>query len=151
MWRKKGKGLKKEYTAKGKKEGTGGSVAQFMVAIAHGKGVIKCHHYSGNINAETFADFVKEHFPEMFKAGNNTKGKLFLQDGEPSQNSRLAQDAMDAIPCRLFKIPVWSPDLNPIENVFHLVCNQLRKDAIEKNISKETFEQFCWRIKKSLY
>ena len=29
--------------------------------------VIKCHHYYGNINAETFADFVEEHFPEMFK------------------------------------------------------------------------------------
>ena len=28
--------------------------------------------------------------------------------------------------------------------------NQRRNDAIEKNISKETFEQFCWRIKKSL-
>ena len=58
-----------------------------MVAIAHGKGVIKCHHYNGNINAETFADFVKEHFPEMFKAGNNNKGRLFLQDG------------INAIPC----------------------------------------------------
>ena len=106
--------------------------------------------YDGNINAETFVDFVKEHFPEMFKSGNNTKGRLILQDGDPSQNSRMAQDAMDAIPCRLFKIPDRSPDLNPIENAFHLVEKQLRKDAIEKNISKETFQQFCWRIKKTL-
>ena len=53
MWQKKGEGLKREYTAKGKKEGMGGRVAQFMVAIAHGKGVIKCHHYNCNINAET--------------------------------------------------------------------------------------------------
>ena len=137
-------------TAKGKKEGTGGRVARFMVTVVHGKGVIKCHHYNGNINAETFADFVKEHFPEMFKSGNNTKGRLFLQDGDPSQNSRMAQDAMDAIPCRLLKIPDRSPDLNPIENAFHLVGKQLRKDAIEKNISKENFQQFCWRIKKNL-
>ena len=86
----------------------------------------------------------------MFKSGNNTKGRLFLQDGDPSQNSRMAQDAMDAIPCRLFKIPARSPDLNPIENVFHLLEKQLRKDAIEKNISKETFQQFCCRIKKTL-
>ena len=86
----------------------------------------------------------------MFKSGNNTKGRLILQDGDPSQNSRMAQDAMDAIPCRLLKIPDRSPDLNPIENVFHLVGKQLRKDAIEKNISKENFQQFCWRIKKNL-
>ena len=86
----KGEGLKREYTAKGKKEGTSGRVARFMVAIAHGKEVIKCNHYNGNINGETFADFLKQHFPEMFKSGNNTKGRLFLQDGNPSQNSRMA-------------------------------------------------------------
>ena len=34
--------------------------------------------------------------------------------------------------------------------MFHLVGNQLRKDAVGKNISKETFEQLFWRIKKSL-
>lgn len=150
MWRKRGEGLKRKYTAKGKKEGTGGRVARFMVAITHGKGVIKCYHYNDHINAEKFADFVREHFPEMFKAGNNSMGKLFLQDGDPSQNSRMALDAMDAIPCRLFKIPARSPDLNPIENVFHLVGKQLRQDAMDKNITKETFDQFCYRIKKTL-
>ena len=62
----------------------------------------------------------------------------------------MAQDAMDATPCRLYKIPARSPDSNPIENLFHLVGSQLRKDTIKKNISKETFEQFCWRIKKGL-
>ena len=113
-----------------------------MVIYARGKGVIKCHHYNGNINAETFGDFVKKYFPEMFKAGNNTKEKLFLQEGDLSQNSRTAQDAMHAIPCRLFKIPVRPPDLNPIKNVFDLVGNKLRKDVIERNISKETFKQF---------
>ena len=51
MWWKRGQGIKREYTAKGKKEVTGGRVARFTVAIAHGKGVIKCHHYNGNINA----------------------------------------------------------------------------------------------------
>ena len=75
--RKSGEGFKREYTTKGKKEGTGGRVARFMVEIAHGKRFTKCHHYNGNINAETFADFLKEHFPEMFKSGNNTKEGYF--------------------------------------------------------------------------
>ena len=98
-----------------------------MVAIANGKVVIKCHHYNDNINAETFRDFVKKHFPEMFKAGNNYKGSLFLQDGGLSQNILMAPDATDDIPCRLFKRPAGSPDLNPIESVFHLVGSQLRR------------------------
>ena len=144
MWWKRGEGLKSEYSAKRKKEGFGGKVARFMVAIAHWKKVIKSHHCNGNNNAE------KVHLPEMFKAGNNTNERLYLQDGYPSQNSLMAQDVMDAILCRLFKIPARSPDLNHTENVFHLVDNQLRKDAMKKHIPKEFFEQFCWRIKKSL-
>ena len=44
-WKKKGESLSKECLSKGKKEGVGGRVAKFMVAIAHGKGVIKCHLY----------------------------------------------------------------------------------------------------------
>ena len=126
-------------------------MAKFMVAITHGKGVIECHHYEGNINGETFSQFIRDHFPTMFVRGNNKKGKLFLQDGDPSQNCRLSQDAMDTIPCRLFKIPIRSPALNPIENLFHLVGKTLRKDAIEKQTGKETFEQYVRRVKETLF
>ena len=59
----------------------------------------------------------------------------------------MAQDATDAAQCQLFKIPARSLDFNPTEDVFHLVGNKLRKDGMEKNISKETLEQFCWQIK----
>ena len=44
-----------------------------MLAIANGKGAVKFHHYNRNIYVENFADFVRGHFPEMFKAGNNFK------------------------------------------------------------------------------
>ena len=121
-----------------------------MLFRSHGKGVIKCHRYEGSINGEKFSEFVTAHFPEMFNEGNNVKGSLFLQDGDPSQNSKLAMNAMDAIPCRLFKIPARSPDLNPIENFFHSVGKELRKNTRENNITKETYAQFCWRVKKTL-
>lgn len=151
MWRLKGHGLKREYVGKGKKEGTAGKMARFMVAIAHGKGVIYCHQYHGKIDGEKFAEFVRRHFPALFRMGNNVTGKLFLQDGDPSQNSAVAKEAMEEVPCRLFKIPPRSPDLNPIENVFNLVGEKLRKDALQKQITKETYEQFCIRIKQTMY
>lgn len=150
MWRKKGDGLKREYTAKGKKEGCEGRMARFMVAICHGKGVIKCHRYEGKMNGEKFKEFVQGHFPEMFKMGNNSRGKLFLQDGDPSQNSKVVMDAVEKIPCQLFSIPPRSPDLNPIENIFHLAGKALKKDALNRNIVKETYEQFTDRIKHTL-
>ena len=55
MWRKPSQGLKRQCTAKGSKTGAGGRKANFMVAIAHGKGVIKCWHYEGRINGELFS------------------------------------------------------------------------------------------------
>ena len=72
-------------------------MARFMVAIAYGKGVIKCHQYHGNVNSEMCADFIKEQFPSMFENSPNPKGKLFLQDGDPSQNSALAREAMESV------------------------------------------------------
>ena len=148
-WKKPGESLHQYCTAKGKKEGVGGKMVKLMVAISHKSGVIKCHQYD-SINAEVCASFIKEHFPDMFKVSSNRKGKLFLQDGDPSQNSRLAIDAMDTVGCRLFKIPPRSPDLNPIENVFHLIGKRIHKQALAKNITKETYLEFSKRSKANV-
>ena len=147
-WRKSSEGL--ALSTKGKKEGTGGRVANFLVAIAHEKGVLCCEQYMGNITGESFADFVRENFPEMFENSSNPRGKLFLQDGDPRQNSKKARDAMDSVNCRLFSIPARSPDINPIENFFHLIRNKLEQDAIASNIQRESFEEFSLRIKSTI-
>ena len=49
-----------------------------------------------------------------------------------------------------FKIPPRSPDLNPIENVFHLVKKKLNKDAIEQKIISENYEEFTARVLNTL-
>ena len=51
---------------KGKKEGSGGRVAKFMVGVSHSKGVVKCYQYEGRTNGEKFVKFIKEQFPDMF-------------------------------------------------------------------------------------
>ena len=150
MWRRKDEGLERECTAKGKKEGVCGKVAKFMVAIAYGKGVIECHRYEGQLNGELFSQYIKDNFSKIFQRGNNRKGCLFLQDGDPSQNSALSKEAMDSVNCRLFNIPARSPDLNPIENLFNSVRDKLRKDALDRMLEKETFEQFCRRVKNTM-
>ena len=50
----------------------------------------------------------------------------------------------------IFRIPPRSPDLNPIENFFHLVTQKLHNDALKKNIIKETKEDFEQRIKNTV-
>ena len=49
---------------------------------------------------------------------------------------------MDDIGCHMFAIPACSPDLNPIENMFHLVRANLKKDALTKEIKKRHFWNF---------
>ena len=57
---------------------------------------------------------------------------------------------MDDFSCRMFAIPPCSPDINPTENTFHLVGRQLSSDAIEQNITQESYEQFCVRVRNTI-
>ena len=89
-WRKVGEGLKIDCTERTKNEGVDGKMMKFMVAIAHGKGVVAAIQYSGNINVEEFAGIIDEHFPDLFDHSANAHNRVFLQDGCPSQNSAIA-------------------------------------------------------------
>ena len=121
-----------------------------MVSIAYGKGVIGVTQYTGNINGEKYAQIVREKFPDLLEKSANPKGRYFIQDNDPSQNSRAAKEALEDVKAYLFKIPPRSPDINPIENVFHLVSKKIRSDAKNNNITKENFTQFSHRCKKLL-
>ena len=61
----KNEGLHLHCTAKGFHVGSGGRVAQFIVVIAHQKGVVLCEHHEGKINGDMFSDFLKTHFQSM--------------------------------------------------------------------------------------
>ena len=124
-WRLPKEGIKR--TTKGRKEGSGGRMANFLVGISHGNGVIICKHYSWKLTGEKFASFVKQCFPLAFeKCGVHVDNGIFLQDGDPRQNSKVARDSWESLNCKIFKIPPRSPDLNPIENLFHLLTALLK-------------------------
>ena len=93
----KSEGLKQGCLAKGSKAGTGGKVAKMMVAISHGKGVLTCERYE-KMDAQYFTSFIDQHFDIMLERSGEGLNRLWLQDGDPSQNSKSACDAMF---CRL--------------------------------------------------
>ena len=123
-------------------------MARFMVAIAHGKGVVGCQQYSGHLNAEMCAEMVKANFLKWNAKTRNPNVKVFLQDGDPSQTSGLAREAWEGLGFDDFTIPARSPDLNPIENIFHLIGKKLKEEG--RKIEKETFQEFCRRVKKTI-
>ena len=74
-----------------------------------------------------------------------------MQDGDPSQNSALAKAAIARVNSTVIKLPPRSPDLHVIENVFAIVNRQLRKQARDRKIRCETFEEFKSRVKNTFF
>ena len=149
VWRKKSEGL--AVTSKGSKDLAGGKRVHIMAAIAYGKGFILSVPYV-KLNGQFFNSFIREHFNITFaRAGPRLRGRrLFLMDNDPSQTSKVALSALEKIEAELHKIPPRSPDLNPIENIFHVVKSMLRREAIARNIVSETFEEFQTRVSLAL-
>lgn len=147
VWRKKGEGL--SITARGTKELAGGRRLHIMVAVAYGKGVVLCQPYE-KLNGEFFANFIRTHFNLTFgKAGPKVMGqRLFVMDNDPSQTSCKAMSALSDIEATLHRIPSRTQDLNPPENVFHIVKKRLEQEAITLNLTMETFDNFKERVLK---
>ena len=93
------------------------------MAIAYGKGVIKCQQWDPEVKftGRNYKEFVKEHFPDTLALSTNPDNKLILQDGCPVQKSKQAQMVYDDIEYKIFSIPARIPTLNPTEKVFNLV------------------------------
>lgn len=149
VWRKRSEGLMQGCLSKGKKEGTGGKYAKFFVAITYQHGVILCEQYD-KLDGKVFEAFIDKHFPTMFERAKKGDSRLWLQDGDPSQNSACAKAAMCRVNCELLNIPARSPDLNPIENLFNMANDILRKDALSRQIRRESYEEFSQRVYNTL-
>ena len=132
VWRKRTEGL--QVTAKGCKHLAGGKRLHLLVAISHNKGVLLVQEYE-KMTGAYFARFVRDKFPVLFSRKRGRK--WFVMDNDPSQRSLAARKAIKKECCELFSIPARSPDLNPIENMFHLV-----KKIRDAHIIRETWQEF---------
>ena len=94
---------------------------------------------------------MKDNFTQLFTKADKSPSRLWLQDGDPSQNAASVKRMLKKIKANLFSIPARSPDLNPIENLFHLIRKKLDKQAIERNIVKESFAQFQDRVIETFF
>ena len=62
--------------------------------------------------------------------------RLWPQDGDPSHNAAGVKKALRKLIAELLSIPLRSPDLNPIENLFHSVRSDLSQQTLSKNITR---------------
>ena len=123
---KKARALLMDALQKDRKEGTGGEVLRLIVAISYDTGVICCEPYE-HMTCRYFATFVDEHFDRLFELAGKGVSRLWMQDGDPCQNSALAKAAIERVNSTVIKLPPRSADLHVIENVFAIVNRHLRK------------------------
>ena len=84
-----------------------------------------------------FADFKHKYFEEAFEKYNSPKDKLFLHDGDPSQNNRKANNAMYKVGVKNSVYQHGVLTMNSIENVFNYVRTKLHEEFFNGNITFE--------------
>ena len=99
------------------------------------RGAIKVVVFTGTLTATRYIDildaalvpFLDTVYPD---------GHRFQQDNDPKHTSRYAKDYIEEKGINWFKTPASSPDLNPIELIWHALKDYLRNDYKPKNLSE---------------
>lgn len=78
----------------------------------------------GPMNGDTFRAYV-----EQFLVPTLKKGDIVIMDNLPSHKVSGIREAIEAVGAKLLYLPPYSPDLNPIEQVFSKFKALLRKAA----------------------
>ena len=87
-------------------------------------GIMEKTFFTDEILLKTLLPFIKDKFPD---------GHRFMQDNDPKHTSKLASEAMLKNDINWWKTPPESPDMNPIENLWHELKNHLRSKVKPKN------------------
>jgi transposase len=87
------------------------------------------------VNGKSFLQYVKQ-----FVVPTLQKGNMVMMDNLKSHKNREVRRAIRAAGAKLWFLPSYSPDLNPIEQVFAKLKELLRKAA------ERTFGDVCDRI-----
>jgi transposase len=89
--------------------------------------------FKDNLNSDKYMEILFEHLVPIYV--NNF---IFQQDNSPIHTSKKIKDFLDKSKIKTLKFPPNSPDLNPIENVWHLIKHYMSKIT---NLTNENFEE----------
>src|SRR5204863_1195346 len=110
----------------------------FLAALRHDR-VEAPWLLDGPINGETFRLYVDKVLVPTLRPGD-----IVVMDNLGSHKSKAVRRAIRAVGARLLFLPKYSPDLNPIEQLFAKLKHWLRKAA------KRTVEAVCDAIGQTL-
>jgi transposase len=77
---------------------------------------------NGAINGAVFLAYVEQQLVKVLRSGD-----IVVMDNLRSHKVHGVREAIHAVGAEVLYLPPYSPDLNPIENVFSKVKNEIRK------------------------
>ena len=95
----------------------------FLAALRHDRIVAPCV-FDGPVNGETFQLYVEQLLVPTLKPGD-----IVIMDNLGSHRGNAIRSAICRRGARLLFLPPYSPDLNPIEQVFAKLKHLMRKAA----------------------
>ena len=93
-----------------------------FIAALRSDGITAPCLFDGPINGESFLAYVRQALVPTLRAGD-----IVIMDNLGSHKGRAVRDAIREAGARLWFLPAYSPDLNPIEQVFAKLKTLLRK------------------------
>jgi len=106
----------------------------FLGALRHDRFTAPCV-FDGPINGECFRAYVEQQLAPALSPGD-----IVVMDNLGSHKSRAIRAAIRAAGARLWYLPPYSPDLNPIEQAFAKVKHWMR------HAQKRTIDDACGHI-----
>lgn len=87
----------------------------------------------GALNGELFAAYVRQHLAPQLRPGD-----LLVMDNLPTHKVKGVAEAVRDHDARVLYLPPYSPDFNPIEQVFSKVKTELRRRKLRTIDALET-------------
>ena len=127
-------------------------------------GKISFTTFKGNMDAQMYVQILKDHFvpyaEEFFP-----DGYFLMQDNDPKHKSHVARDFIQQNVSRFIEWPTKSPDLNPLENIWSIFKQNVRKrlskcldeledclyeewEKLDNNMIKKTCDSFPQRVQE---
>ena len=108
----------------------------FVGALRHDRLAAPCV-FDGPINGECFRAYVEQQLLSILKPGD-----IVVMDNLGSHKSAAVRRMIRAVGARLWYLPPYSPDLNPIEQAFAKIKHWMRQ--AQKRTIEDTWRQIGW-------